>query len=231
VESRQRAQALLLAGRVRVDGAAAQKAGALVAVTAALEISGDETPFASRAGGKLAGALDDLHVDPAGRLCLDAGCSTGGFTDCLLQRGARHVYAVDVTTSQIAWKLRQDARVTLIEKNARHLAPGDLPEAVELITADLSFISLAKVIPALAALGEPGGDFVLLVKPQFELERGAVGRGGIVRDPELHRRAVEKVLEAARTAGLKVIGECTSRVPGAEGNVEFFVHARRPKAV
>ena len=227
MESRQRAQALLLAGRVRVDGAVTQKAGALVSVSSALEVTGDETPFASRAGGKLAGALDDFHIDPAGRVCLDAGCSTGGFTDCLLQRGARHVYAVDVSTNQIAWKLRQDPRVTLIEKNARYLAAGDLPEPPQLITADLSFISLTKVIPALASVAASGADFLLLVKPQFELDRASVGRGGIVREPELHRRAIERVLESARAAGFSVEGEAVSRVPGAEGNLEFFVHARK----
>ena len=228
-ESRQRAQALLLAGRVRVGDVPAQKAGALVPADAAIEVTGDETPFASRAGGKLSGALDDLHVDPSGRICVDVGCSTGGFTDCLLQRGAKRVYAVDVTPSQLAWKLRQDPRVVLIKKNARNLAPADIAEVAELITADLSFISLTKVIPALVSLAAPGADFLLLVKPQFELERGAVSRGGIVRDPALHRRAVESVRNAVRAAGLSVEGECTSRVPGAEGNLEFFLHARQHK--
>jgi len=225
-ESRQRAQALLLAGRVRVGGAPARKAGTLVPVDAPIEVSGGET-YASRAGAKLAGALEDLRVNPAGRICLDVGCSTGGFTDCLLQRGARRVYAVDVTTSQLAWKLRQDSRVVPIEKNARYLAPADVPEAAELIVADLSFIGLAKVVPALVPLAAPRADFLLLVKPQFELERGAVGRGGIVRDPELQRRAVERVRQAAAAAGLAVEGECVSRVPGAEGNVEFFLLARK----
>ena len=226
-ESRQRAQALLLAGRVRVAGEAKQKAGALVSVDAAIEITGEDAAYASRAGGKLAGALEDLRVDPAGRICLDVGCSTGGFTDCLLQRGARRVYAVDVTTSQLAWKLRQDGRVIPIEKNARHLTPADVPEPAELITVDLSFIGLTKVIPALVPLAAPGADLLLLVKPQFELERGAVGRGGIVREPALQRRAVERVREAAVAAGLIVAGECASRVAGAEGNLEFFLHARQ----
>jgi 23S rRNA (cytidine1920-2'-O)/16S rRNA (cytidine1409-2'-O)-methyltransferase len=228
-ESRQRAQALLLAGRVRVGGAAARKAGALVAVGVAIEVAGGEVDYASRAGAKLAGALEDLGVDPAGRACLDVGCSTGGFTDCLLQRGASRVYAVDVTTSQLAWKLRQNPRVTLLEKNARYLALGDLPGPPELIVADLSFISLGKVIPALVPLAAPGADFLLLVKPQFELERGAVGRGGIVRDAALHRRAVQQVRDAAVAAGLAIVGECASRVAGAEGNAEFFLHARKAR--
>ena len=227
-ESRQRAQALVLAGRVRVGGAPAQKAGALLALDAAIEVTGGDAIYASRAGAKLAGALEDLGVDPVGRVCLDVGCSTGGFTDCLLRRGARRVYAVDVTTSQLAWKLRQDARVVAIEKNARYLVPADMPEAAELVVADLSFISLGKVIPALVPLAAPGADFLLLVKPQFELERGAVGRGGIVRDPALHRRAVAGVRDAATAAGLTVLGECASRVAGAEGNLEFFLSAHRP---
>jgi len=226
-ESRQRAQALILAGRVRVKDAPQQKAGAMVRVDAALEVAEGEPAYASRAGAKLAGALEDFGVDPAGRVCLDVGCSTGGFTDCLLQRGARRVYAVDVTTSQLAWKLRQDARVVPLEKNARYLLPADIPEPVELITADLSFIGLAKVIPALVPLAAPGADFLLLVKPQFELERGAVSRGGIVRDPALHRRAIESVRAAAQAAGLSFKAESTSRVPGAEGNLEFFLHARK----
>jgi len=225
-ESRQRAQALILAGRVHVNGAPAQKAGAQVPSDASIEVTGT-LAYASRAGAKLAGALDDFGVDPAGRVCLDVGCSTGGFTDCLLQRGARRVYAVDVTTSQLAWKLRQDARVVRVEKNARYLTPADIAEPAELISVDLSFIGLAKVIPALVPLAVPGAEFLLLVKPQFELERGAVARGGVVRDPALHRRAIEGVRAAAEAAGLSVQGERPSRVPGAEGNVEFFLHARK----
>lgn len=228
VASRQRAQALLLAGRVRVAGVQTAKAGALVSADALIEIVGDESPYASRAGGKLAGALDDFGVDPAGLVCVDVGSSTGGFTDCLLQRGAARVYAVDVTTSQLAWKLRRDPRVVMIEKNARQLTPGDIGEAARVVTADLSFISLAKVVPALAPLAAPGADLLLLVKPQFELERGAVGKGGIVRDPALHRKAVEAVNAAVVAAALEVAGERESKVPGAEGNIEFFVHARKP---
>ncbi len=230
-ESRQRAQALILAGRVRVKNAAQEKAGAMVPVDAVLEVAEGEPAYASRAGAKLAGALDDFGVDPAGRVCLDVGCSTGGFTDCLLQRGARRVYAVDVTTSQLAWKLRQDARVVPVEKNARYLIPADIAEPAELISVDLSFIGLAKVIPALVPLAAPGADFLLLVKPQFELERGTVTRGGVVRDPVQHRRAVERVRAAAEAAGLSVESESASRVPGAEGNLEFFLHARKSRWV
>jgi 23S rRNA (cytidine1920-2'-O)/16S rRNA (cytidine1409-2'-O)-methyltransferase len=227
-ESRQRAQAMILAGRVRVAGAAQKKAGSLVPVDAPLEIAGSEPAFASRAGEKLAGALEDFAFDPAGLVCLDVGCSTGGFTDCLLQRGARRVYAVDVTTSQLAWNLRQDARVVPIEKNARYLVPADLPEPAQLITVDLSFIGLAKVIPALVPLAAPGAHFLLLVKPQFELDRASVGRGGLVRDPALHRRAIDSVRASAESCGLSVLDERPSRLPGAEGNLEFFLHARKP---
>jgi 23S rRNA (cytidine1920-2'-O)/16S rRNA (cytidine1409-2'-O)-methyltransferase len=227
-ESRQRAQALILAGRVRISGAPQTKAGTLVALEAPLEIAGTECAYASRAGEKLAGALEDFGVDPNGLVCLDVGCSTGGFTDCLLQRGALRVYAVDVTISQLAWKLRQEWRVIPIEKNARFLLPADVSELVQLITADLSFIGLSKVLPALAPLAAPGAHFLLLVKPQFELERSAVGRGGIVGDPVLHRRAIDRVRTAAESAGLSVLGDRPSRVSGAEGNLEFFLHARKP---
>ena len=229
-ESRQRAQALILAGRVQIAGAAHIKAGMLLAADASIEIAECESEFASRAGAKLAAALEDFHVDPTGLVCLDVGCSTGGFTDCLLQRGAARVYAVDVTTSQLAWKLRQDPRVIPIEKNARFLKADDLPESAQLITADLSFIGLSKVIPALVPLAAPGAHFLLLVKPQFELERGAVGRGGVIRDSTLHRRAIERVRVAAESAGLSVIADAPSRLPGAEGNVEFFIHACKSTA-
>lgn len=225
-ESRQKAQALILAGNVRVNGDRADKAGALVPRTAQIELAGGGLRYASRAGDKLAGALADFGVDPAGRVCLDVGSSTGGFTDCLLQHGAARVFAVDVTTSQLAWKLQQDARVTPVEGNVRYLQAPALGEPPSLVTVDLSFISVAKVLPRLAALAAPGADFLILVKPQFELERGQVGRGGIVRDPILHERAVEKVREAARSAGLEALGVRPSHVQGAEGNQEYFLHAR-----
>lgn len=227
-ESRQRAQALILAGRVHVAGQRADKAGLLVPEDAAIELVGEGPRYASRAGAKLEGALEDFGVDPTARVCLDAGSSTGGFTDCLLQRGAARVFAVDVTINQLAWKLQQNPRVTPIKMNVRYLRPETLPEAPSLVTADLSFISVAKVLPALAAAAQPGADFLVLIKPQFELERGEVGRGGIVRDARLHERAVERVRGAAVAAGLKPIGVQPSRLPGAEGNQEFFLHARKP---
>jgi 23S rRNA (cytidine1920-2'-O)/16S rRNA (cytidine1409-2'-O)-methyltransferase len=227
VESRQKAQAVILAGEVRVNGERADKSGAMFPIDVRIEIAGKATRFASRAGEKLEGALDDFGVDPAGKICLDAGSSTGGFTDCLLQHGAARIYAVDVTIGQLAWKLQRDARVVPLEMNARYLKPEDLPEKPALVTADLSFISLAKVLPALAAAAADTAEFLLLVKPQFELERGEVGAGGIVREPELHDRAIARVRAAAEACGLRVVATKPSRLPGAEGNREFFLYAIR----
>jgi 23S rRNA (cytidine1920-2'-O)/16S rRNA (cytidine1409-2'-O)-methyltransferase len=225
VESRQKAQAMILAGEVRVEGQRAEKPGATFSSDARIEIAAKGSPYASRAGGKLEGALQDFGVSPAGRICLDAGSSAGGFTDCLLQHGAAKVYAVDVTIGQLAWKLQCDPRVAPLEMNIRYLKPEDLAERPSLITADLSFISLSKVLPALAAAAQENADFLLLVKPQFELERGEVGAGGIVRDPQLLERAIERVRNAAEGCGLRVLGVQPSRVSGAEGNREFFLYA------
>jgi 23S rRNA (cytidine1920-2'-O)/16S rRNA (cytidine1409-2'-O)-methyltransferase len=225
-ESRQKAQALILAGQVRVAGQRADKAGALISRSAQIEVTGLGLRYASRAGEKLAGALADFGVDPAGKVCLDVGSSTGGFTDCLLQHGATRVFAVDVTTSQLAWKLQQDPRVVPIESNARYLKASALSEAPVLITVDLSFISATKVLPVLAPLAAPGADFLVLVKPQFELQRSQVDRGGIVRDPALREQAVDSVQAAARACGLEILALQPSRVLGAEGNQEFFLHAR-----
>lgn len=229
-ESRQRAQALILAGKVRVGGQRADKAGTRVGVDLPIELMGGTLRYVSRGGLKLEGALADFQMDLAGAICLDIGSSTGGFTDCLLQAGAARIYAVDVSTAQLAWKLRQDARVVSVERNARHLKPAHIGEAVELITVDLSFISVSKVIPALVPLARAGAEFLVLIKPQFELDRGDVGKGGIVRDPRLHERAIERVRRALEDAGLRVLGVAPSRVKGAEGNQEFFLHARRERA-
>lgn len=228
-ESRQKAQAMILAGQVLVDGQKAAKAGAAVAADAPIEVTGAAMPYVSRGGLKLEGALEDFGVNPAGLVCLDVGSSAGGFTDCLLQRGAARVYCVDVSAGQLAWKLRQDARVRIVEKNARFLRPADLPEAAQFVTVDLSFISTAKVLPALVPLAQPGAQWLILVKPQFELERRDVGSGGIVRDAALHRKAIERVERAAVALGLQVHHAEPSRVPGAEGNQEFFLLATSPK--
>ncbi|HVS89723.1 MAG TPA: TlyA family RNA methyltransferase [Candidatus Acidoferrum sp.] len=223
----QKALALILAGEVQVNGALAYKAGMPVTTDARIEITSRAQKFASRGGFKLEGALDDFSVDPAGRVCLDVGSSTGGFTDCLLQRGATRVYAVDVNVSQLAWKLQKDSRVVRIECNARKLRREDIPEPVDLIVADVSFISVAKVLAPVSSVAKPSTDFLVLIKPQFELPREDVGPGGIVRDVALHEKAIEKARHAAQAAGLECLGVRPSRLPGAEGNQEYFLHARK----
>jgi 23S rRNA (cytidine1920-2'-O)/16S rRNA (cytidine1409-2'-O)-methyltransferase len=224
--SRERAQAMLMAGHVRANGATLNKPGSKVSDDAEIEIVGEPQRYASRGGMKLEGAIEDFRVEPKGKVCLDVGSSTGGFTDCLLQHGAERVYAVDVTISQLEWKLQKDARVKTVECNARYLKPDNVGEPVELITMDLSFISVAKVLPSITPLATPGAEFLILVKPQFELEKREVGKGGIVRDPLLREKAVRGVVAAAENAGLEVLGVKPSRLPGAEGNQEYFLHAR-----
>jgi 23S rRNA (cytidine1920-2'-O)/16S rRNA (cytidine1409-2'-O)-methyltransferase len=226
-DSREKAQAMILAGEVRVNGARSDKAGVQMATDARIEISGTAAKYASRGGLKLEGALEDFGISVSGKTCLDIGASTGGFTDCLLAHGARQVYAVDVTPEQMAWRLQQDARVKQIKENARNLRREQVPEPADLITVDVSFISVAKVLPAVIAAAGPHAEFIILVKPQFELDRGDVGRGGIVRDADLHARAIERVRAAAEAAGLHVEGVRPSRLTGAEGNQEFFLHARK----
>jgi 23S rRNA (cytidine1920-2'-O)/16S rRNA (cytidine1409-2'-O)-methyltransferase len=223
--SREKAQAMILAGEVRVNGSRSDKAGVRLATDARIEISGTAAKYASRGGMKLEGALEDFSIDVSGKTCLDVGASTGGFTDCLLGHGARRVYAVDVTPEQMVWRLRQDARVKQIKENARNLRPDQVPEPTDLVTVDVSFISVAKVLPAVVAAAGPRAEFMILVKPQFELDRGDVGRGGIVRDADLHARAIERVRAVAEAAGLQVEGVRPSRLTGAEGNQEFFLHA------
>jgi 23S rRNA (cytidine1920-2'-O)/16S rRNA (cytidine1409-2'-O)-methyltransferase len=225
--SRQRAQALLLAGQVRVNGAATMKAGAQIAADAQIELLGAPLRYASRGGLKLEGALDDFGVNAQDKISLDVGSSNGGFTDCLLQHGARTVYAVDVTIDQLDWKLRQDARVVPVERNARYLRGEDIGVPIELIVVDVSFISVSKILPALVQLAAPGADFLILIKPQFELEKREVGKGGVVRGPKLHQKAIERVKESATQARLQIVGVRESRITGAEGNQEFFLHAKQ----
>jgi 23S rRNA (cytidine1920-2'-O)/16S rRNA (cytidine1409-2'-O)-methyltransferase len=226
-ESREKAQAMVLAGEVRVNGERSDKAGAQISEESRVEIIGKSSKYASRGGLKLAGALEDFGIDTAGKVCLDVGASTGGFTDCLLQHGARKVFAVDVTPQQMAWRLRQDSRVTQIKANARSLQREQIPDAIDLVTIDVSFISVAKVLPSVVAAAGPDAEYLILVKPQFELDRGDVGSGGIVREAALHERAVERVQSAVALASLRVEGVRPSRLPGAEGNREFFLHAKR----
>ena len=229
--SRDQAAELIAAGRVEVSGAAAAKAATQVAVDAAIMVrqGGAEPGYVSRGGHKLAGALaafGDLTV--VGRRCMDAGASTGGFTDVLLSAGAAEVVAVDVGYGQLAWSLRNDPRVTILDRvNVRGLLPEQVAPPPALVTADLSFISLALVLPALAACAAPDADFVLLVKPQFEVGKGKVGAGGVVRDPELRQSAVAGVAAAAEGLGLGVLGVTASPLPGPSGNVEYFLWLRR----
>lgn len=228
--SRERARALVLAGQVRVDGAVVSKAGASVADTSHVDIAQPDHPYVGRGGVKLAHALDVFGIDVTGLLALDVGASTGGFTDALLQRGARRVVALDVGHGQLDWKLRRDPRVHAIERiNARRLAAADLPEDARLfdvVTIDVSFISLRLVLPAVAPFVCPGGSVVALVKPQFEAGRAEVGKGGIVRDPAVQARVVAEVGAAADALGLTRAGETASPIAGAEGNQEFFLHLR-----
>lgn len=226
-ESRQKAQAMILAGEVLVDGKRAEKSGASIDSEARVEANSRLQKYVSRGGLKLEGALQDFAVSAEGKICLDLGSSTGGFTDCLLQHGAARAYAVDVNKSQLAWKLQLDPRVVSIEENARALQPTSIPEAVDLVVADVSFISVAKVLPPAIQAAKSGSDFLILIKPQFELRREDVGPGGIVRDAAKHERAIEKVRSAAQELGLVPIGVKPSRLPGAEGNQEYFLHARK----
>jgi 23S rRNA (cytidine1920-2'-O)/16S rRNA (cytidine1409-2'-O)-methyltransferase len=233
--SRERARALILAGAVRVAGQPATKAGAAVPADAEVALAGADHPYVSRGGLKLAHALDTFGIAVPGRLALDIGASTGGFTDVLLQRGAAHVVALDVGHNQIDWKLRSDARVDVLERvNARHLTPDQLPEtcrAFDVITIDVSFISLAQILPVVPSLLRPGADIIALVKPQFEAGRGEVGRGGIVRDEAVQARVVQDVTAAADALGLVRMGLVESPITGAEGNREFLLHLRRAEGV
>jgi 23S rRNA (cytidine1920-2'-O)/16S rRNA (cytidine1409-2'-O)-methyltransferase len=224
--SREKAQAMILAGEVMVNGVAAAKAGQAVARDASIAIHSRMQKYVSRGGFKLEGALRDFSIDVAGKICLDLGSSNGGFTDCLLQHGAARVYAVDVNVEQLDWKLQQDRRVFRIKRNARELSAGDLPAKVTVVVADVSFISVTKILPAVLPLAEAGSDFLILIKPQFELRREDIGPGGIVSDPGLHQRAMDSVRNAAVGLGLEALGLKASQLAGAEGNQEFFLHAR-----
>jgi 23S rRNA (cytidine1920-2'-O)/16S rRNA (cytidine1409-2'-O)-methyltransferase len=229
-DSRAKAQALILAGRVLVDGVAVTKAGALVPLDAAITLK--EAPaYVSRGGGKLAPALDHFGVDVNGLVCLDAGASTGGFTDVLLSRGAARVYAVDVGYGQLDPKLRRDPRVVVRERtNLRLLSKEAVPEPIDLATLDLSFISLTLVLPKVLEFLRPGGAILVLVKPQFEVGKGQVGKGGVVRDPALQQQAVAKVAQAARALGCTVSPAFPAPLPGPKGNQEYFLYVTAPPA-
>lgn len=229
-ESRARAQALVLAGLVYSGEKRLDKPGLRLADDALLDVRGKDHPWVSRGGLKLLRALDAFAIDPKGKICLDLGASTGGFTDVLLARGAAKVYAVDVGHGQLAWKLRKDSRVVVLERiNARNLRREDLPEAPGVIVCDVSFIGLELVLPPALSLAAPHAQLVALIKPQFEVGPGQVGRGGIVRDAALHAAVCERIERwLANQAGWRVLGVVESPITGAEGNKEFLIAAQRP---
>ena len=225
--SRERARALILAAQVLVNGQTVSKAGAQIDSQADVALVTADHPYVGRGGLKLAHALDVFHIEIGGRQALDIGASTGGFTDVLLQRGAARVVALDVGHGQLDWKIRNDARVIVVDNfNARYLTLDDLPAPVDFVCIDVSFISLRQILPVLPPLLRPGADVVALVKPQFEAGRDEV-RKGIIRDPEVHRRVVDEVTHAAAAVGLARLGTDTSPITGQKGNVEFLMHLRR----
>ena len=226
-ESRESAQRAIMAGEVRVGDRVIDKSSELVEAKA--EIAVAELPrYAGRGALKLEGALDFFQVDVRGKIALDIGASTGGFTDCLLQRGAAKVYAVDVGHGQLAWKIRNEPRVVVMEKlNARFLSREHIPEFVDLCVVDVSFISLTLILPRAFELITPDGVIIALIKPQFEVQRGDVGRGGIVRDPGLQEKAQQKIVKFAEAANYRVVGLVPSTITGADGNQEFFICLRR----
>jgi 23S rRNA (cytidine1920-2'-O)/16S rRNA (cytidine1409-2'-O)-methyltransferase len=226
-ETREKAQAMIMAGNVLVDDRLAMKAGTAVPETASIRLKDAPQPYVGRGGLKLQGAVHDFDVNISNLICLDVGSSTGGFTHFLLLNGAARVYAVDVDVSQLDWKIRNDPRVKTIEMNARFLEPAHIPEPVDLVTIDASFISLTMLIPRIPPVLKPEGMCLALVKPQFEVGRQNVGKGGIVRDEKLQREAIEKVADAGRAAGLEYAGSKESSITGREGNREFFVLFRK----
>ena len=231
-ETRAKAQAMILAGEVMVDEQKVEKCGALASAEAKLRLLAEPLKYVSRGGVKLEGALAHFGVSPEGKTCLDIGASTGGFTDCLLQQGASRVFAVDVGTHQLDWKLRRDPRVVSLEKiNARYLKFDQLGTRVALVVMDVSFISATLILPVLPPLLETPAEVLVLVKPQFEVGKGQVGKGGIVRDSTLRREAVDKVSNKLLELGFCDLAQAESVLPGAEGNIEYFLHAvwRRPE--
>ena len=220
----EKARALIMAGQVVVGDHTVDKAGHQVAIDVDIRIRGEVLPYVSRGGLKLRKALDEFGIDVTGLTAVDVGSSTGGFTDCLLQAGAVKVFAIDVGYGQLAWKLQQDARVVSMEKtNIRSVTPEQLDEVPALAVIDASFIGLAKVLPATAGLLKPGGRIIALIKPQFEVGKGEVGKGGVVRDPAVHSKVIDDVRRTASDLGLSVSGLCESPITGADGNREFLI--------
>ena len=225
--SRERARSLIMAGKVRVNDQPVDKAGAMVADDDAIRVKGGDIPYVSRGGLKLEAALAAFPVDVPGRVCLDVGASTGGFTDCLLQKDAARVYAVDVGYGQLAWTLRKDPRVTVIERtNIRHMAADAVPEPVDLAVIDVSFISLRIAVPATRAFARPGADMIALIKPQFEVGKGQVGKGGVVRDPDRRAAVIDDLKAFFMEAGIRPLDVIPSPVLGPKGNREFLIHLK-----
>lgn len=226
--TRSRAQAMIIAGEVLVDDQRVDKPGQMVNEQARIRVKGETQRYVSRGGLKLEAALQHFGIDPADKVCVDIGASTGGFTDCLLQHGAARVWALDVGHSQLAWQIRQNPRVVVIEGlNARYLKPGQFPALFDLATIDVSFISLTRILPAVGAIVRPHADVIALIKPQFEVGKGEVGRGGLVTDRAKQQRVVDEISEFAGTVGLAPLNVIESPLLGAEGNREFLIHLRR----
>lgn len=226
-DSRERAKTTIMSGHVFVNGQRADKPGMPVAPDAAVEVRGDALPFVSRGGFKLDKALKVFPVDPGGKVCIDCGASTGGFTDVLLQYGAARVYAVDVGYGQLAWKLRNDERVINLERtNLRYVTEEQIPEPADLAVMDVSFISIKLVLPAVKRLLKPDADLICLIKPQFEAGREEVGKKGVVRDERVHKEVVNGILQFAPTVGLSVMGLDFSPIKGPEGNIEYICHMK-----
>ena len=228
VKSRQRARALIMAGRIRVNGQLVDKPGFFVSGKDKVDFKGDENPYVSRGGLKLEAALKNLPVNVSGAVCIDVGASTGGFTDCLLQHGAERVYAVDVGYGQLAWEIRRDQRVVVIERtNVRHMSDNAIPQAADLITIDVSFISLKIVVPAVIRFLKPNASILALIKPQFEVGKGQVGKGGVVKDPQLHQNVITELSDFFSTLQLLPQSVYPSPLLGPKGNREFFILLKR----
>jgi len=228
VQSRERARALIMAGKVSVEGNRIDKPGVQINIDVQLKLQGGDSSYVSRGGEKMEGALKAFGIDPKGMVVMDVGASTGGFTDCILQKGAKKVYAVDVGYGQLAWRLQKDPRVVNLEKkNIRYLQREEVPEEIDLILIDTSFISIEKFLPHLLGFLKKESAILSLIKPQFEVERGEVGKGGVVRDKALHEKVIERVSNFTRGLGLKVLGVTESPLLGPKGNKEFFIYLKK----
>ncbi len=229
--SRERAQALIMEGKIFVNGVPSLKAGAMVAEDAAIELKGEDIPYVSRGGLKLEAAIENFNIRLKDKIAMDVGASTGGFTDCMLQNGAKKIYCIDVGYGQLAWKLRQDPRVVLIERtNIRYLEKKKISDEIDIATIDVSFISLTKVVPAVLQFLKEEGEIIALIKPQFEVGKGEVGKGGIVKDEAKRMKAVEFVKESLESLGLETIGVIQSPILGQKGNTEFLIYMKKRSA-